>query len=81
MEKDLNEILFNKKGRKELVKVNARDAKKVIQLLNEHASQETKTPEVILNLYTNKIQKSPKAIENKMIENKLRPFEFYVINN
>ncbi len=81
MEKDSNEILFNKKGKKGLVKVKAQDAKKLIQLLNEHASHETKVPEVILNLYTNKAQTSKRAIENKLIENKLRPFEFYLINN
>ncbi len=81
MEKDTNEILFNKKRRKGLVKVNAQDAKKLIQLMNEHSSQEIKVPQVVLNLYTRKVQTSKRSIENKLIENKLRPFEFYVINN
>lgn len=76
-----NEILFNKNGRKGLVKKNAQDAKKIIELLHEHASNETKTPEVILNLYTNKVQTSKRTISNKFAENKLRPFEFYLINN
>ncbi len=77
----MNEILFNKKGQKGIIKKNAQDAKRLIQLLQEHASQETTTPEAIINLYTRKIQTSTKAIENKLVENKLRPFEFYVINN
>jgi len=81
MQKDSNEILFNKKSSKGLVKKNAQDAKKIIQLLNEYASHENKVPEVILNFYINKIQTSKAAIENKLNENKLRPFEFYLINN
>lgn len=81
MQKDTNEILFNKKNRKGVVKTNAQDAKKLINLLQEHASRETKVPEVILNLYTHKVQTSKKAIANKIAENKLRPFEFYIIEN
>ncbi len=81
MEKDTNEILFNKKGQNGVVKKNAQDAKRLIQLLQEHASQETKTPEAIINLYTRKVQTSTTGIQNKLAEDKLRPFEFYVINN
>lgn len=81
MQKDTNEILFNKKNRRGVVKTNAQDAKKLIHLLEEHASRETKVPEVIINLYTHKLQTSTKAIANKIAENKLRPFEFYVIEN
>lgn len=81
MEKETNEILFNKKGKNGIVKKNAQDARKLFQLLHEHASQDTKCPEAIINLYTHKVQTSKIAIENKLSENKLRPFEFYVINN
>lgn len=81
MEKDTNEILFNKKGHSGVVKKTAQEAKSLISLLHEHASQETKTPEAIINLYTRKIQTSTNAIQNKITEGKLRPFEFYIINN
>lgn len=81
MQKETNEILFNKKNRKGVVKTNAQDAKKLIYLLQEHESREIKVPEVIINLYTRKLQTSSKAIANKISENKMRPFEFYVIEN
>jgi hypothetical protein len=83
MGQDVNEILFNKnkRGKEGLVKINAQDAKKLIQLMEEHASQKTKTPMSIINLYTKKIQNSKRAIENKLQENKVRPFEFLVIQN
>ena len=81
MEREINEILFNKSGKNGVVKKNGQDAKKLIQLLHEHESQERKSPEAIINLYTKKIQTSSKAIANKLSENKLRPFEFYIIQN
>jgi len=83
MGQDVNEILFNKnnKGKEGVVKINAQDAKKLIQLMEEHASQKTKTPKSIINLYTKKIQNNKRAIENKLQENKIRPFEFFVIQN
>lgn len=59
----------------------AKDGKNLIQLLREHESQGAKTPEAIINLYTCKVQNSPRAIRNKLQENKLRPFEFYIIQN
>ncbi len=77
----MNEILFNKAGKNNVVKKNAQDAKKIIQLLHEDHSQNNTTPEAIINLYTKKIQTSSKAIANKLQENKLRPFEFYIIQN
>lgn len=81
MEKGSNEILFNKSGKNSVVAKSAQDAKKLIHLLHEHESQERKTPEAIINLYTHKIQTSPTAIKNKLQEDKLRPFEFYIIQN
>ena len=81
MEKDANEILFNKSGKNTVIAKSANDAKKLIHLLREHESQERKTPEAIINLYTRKVQTSNKAIHNKLAENKLRPFEFYIIQN
>ncbi len=81
MEKSTNQILFNRSSRNEFIKKNAQDAKKIIQLMIEHESNDPQVPMSIINLYSNKIQTSTRAISNKIKEDKLRAFEFFVIQN
>lgn len=81
MEKSTNQILFNRSSRNEFIKKNAQNAKKIIQLMIEHESNDPQVPMSIINLYSNKIQTSTRAISNKIKEDKLRAFEFFVIQN
>jgi len=81
MEKSTNQILFNRSSRNEFIKKNAQNAKTIIQLMIEHESNDPQVPMSIINLYSNKIQTSTRAISNKIKEDKLRAFEFFVIQN
>ncbi len=73
-----SEILFNKQGKNDIVKKNANDAKKIVQLLNEHAKDDTQSYRKINNLYARKINSTQDSIDQKLEEGKLRPFEFLV---
>lgn len=81
MKNKASEILFNKNGRNEIIKKDANDAKRIIGLMEEHCSHEKSEHLNIINLYSKKITHSVHCIENKLEENKLRPFEFLVHNN
>ena len=71
-----SEILFNKQGKNDIVKKNANDAKKIVQLLNEHAKDDRQEYRKITNLYSRKINTSQDSINQKIEEGKIRPFEF-----
>ena len=76
-----SEILFNKLGKNDIVKKNANDAKKIVQLLSEHAKDDKQQYRKINNLYGRKVNSSQKSIDQKIEEGKLRPFEFMVNMN
>lgn len=81
MKKSNSEILFNNNCKNSIVKKSSNDAKRLFSLLEEHASEDKEQYRHILNLYTGKLNANKKSIQNKLEENKLRPFEFLVNNN
>lgn len=76
-----SEILFNKQGKNDIVKKNANDAKKIVQLLNEHAKDDKQQYRKITNLYSRKMNAAQDSINQKLEEGKMRPFEFLTILN
>lgn len=76
-----SEILFNKQGKNDIVKKNANDAKKIVQLLNEHAKDDKQLYRKITNLYSRKMNAAQDSINQKLEEGKMRPFEFLTILN